>query len=86
MKTADQIQERLTAAFKPTSLSVKDQSEAHKGHSGWREGGETHFHVDIRSRSFAGMTRLEMHRAVHEALSPDPLDRIHALSLKISAE
>lgn len=86
MKTADLIQQRLTASFKPISLSVTDQSEAHKGHSGWREGGETHFHVDIRSPSFAGMTRLEMHRAVHEVLSPDPLDTIHALSLKISAE
>ena len=86
MKTSDLIMERLTSAFAPSSLSVRDQSEAHKGHSGWREGGETHFHVEIRSRSFAGMTRLEMHRAVHEALSPDPLDKIHALSLKISAE
>ena len=86
MKTADLIQERLAAAFEPSSLSVKDQSDAHKGHSGWREGGETHFHVEIRSRSFAGMTRLEMHRAVHDALSPDPLEKIHALSLKVSAE
>lgn len=84
LKVADMIRQRLEAAFSPSVLSVDDQSERHKGHAGWREGGETHFRVEIAAAAFVGMSRIERHRAVHNALSPEPLDRIHALSLKVS--
>ncbi len=35
----------LTAAFAPSELIVVDDSESHRGHSGFKEGGETHFNV-----------------------------------------
>lgn len=83
-KVADLIRQRLETAFSPSVLVIDDQSERHKGHAGWREGGETHFSVEIAAAAFAGMSRIDRHRAVHDALSPEPLDRIHALSLKVS--
>ena len=85
MKNVQHImREKLTEAFAPTCLEIHDDSDRHRGHSGWQEGGETHFRIRISSPGFAAMTRLERHRAVHKALSPDPLERIHALSLDIS--
>ena len=81
---ADLIRRRLEAAFSPSVLLIDDQSERHKGHAGWRDGGETHFNVEIAAASFVGMSRVDRHRAIHDALSPEPLDRIHALSLKVS--
>lgn len=84
LKVADLIRQRLEAAFLPSVLVIDDQSERHRGHAGWREGGETHFSVEIAAAAFAGMSRIDRHRAVHDALSPEPLDRIHALSLKVS--
>ena len=83
MTVADEIQARLEAAFSPETLSVMDESEGHRGHAGWREGGETHFVVKIVAMAFAEMSRLERHRAIHAALGPELMARIHALRLVI---
>ncbi len=85
MKVADEITEKLTAAFQPDELRVIDESEAHRGHAGYREGGQSHFKVIIRAPAFAPMSRVARHRAVHAALTPALVGRIHALSLEISA-
>ena len=79
------IQTRLQAAFAPERLEVRDVSEGHRGHAGFREGGESHFEVAIKAPAFAGLSRLARHRAVHAALGPEIMRRIHALSLDISA-
>ncbi|MCA8867666.1 MAG: BolA family transcriptional regulator [Rhodobacteraceae bacterium] len=84
MRIADEITEKLTGAFAPEHLEVADVSESHRGHAGWREGGETHFSVTIRAAAFHDMNRVARHRAVHAALTPALVARIHALSLEIS--
>ena len=84
MGIADEIEAKLRDTFTPRQISVRDDSEMHRGHAGYQEGGESHFTVEIVSDAFAGMTRLGRHRAVHEALGKDILGRIHALALKIS--
>lgn len=83
MALSDEIRSRLEQAFQPTHLDVQDDSEMHRGHAGYREGGESHFTVTIRAEAFAGMSRLARHRAVHEALGPEIMGRLHALALKI---
>ena len=83
MSVADEIRARLVQAFEPRSLSIVDESERHRGHSGWREGGETHFRVAIAADAFQGMNRLARHRAVHGAIGSDLMQRIHALALEI---
>jgi len=84
LRIADQITEKLTEAFHPTRLEVVDESENHRGHGGWREGGQTHFKVIIASGDFATLSRIARHRAIHAALTPDLVSRIHALSLEVS--
>lgn len=81
---AIEIENRLREAFAPSLLEVVDDSESHRGHSGFQEGGESHFNVAIRAETFADMSRLARHRAVHAALGPDIIARIHALALDIS--
>lgn len=84
MRIADEIHARLDAAFAPEVLSVVDDSESHRGHAGWRDGGETHFNIRLRAPVLAPMSRIERHRAVHAALGADLVARIHALALDIS--
>lgn len=84
MTVKEEIEEKLTSAFMPTELEVVDDSESHRGHGGWREGGETHFNVRIKAAEFAGLSRVARHRAVHTALTAELVGRIHALSLDIS--
>ena len=84
MTVREQIIARLEREFAPETLEVTDDSERHRGHAGWREAGESHFSVRIVSQRFRGLSRLQRHRLVHAALSPEPMGRIHALALNLS--
>ena len=83
MRVEDEIRAKLDAAFQPDALSVVDESEEHRGHAGYQEGGQSHFRVAIQAGAFAEMSRIERHRAVHTALGPELIGRIHALALDI---
>ena len=84
MAVKQEIETALREAFAPRLLEVQDVSEAHRGHAGFREGGETHFDVRLAAGAFAGLGRIARHRAVHAALGKDLIGRIHALSLDLS--
>jgi BolA protein len=63
---------------------VVNESHRHRGHAGDDGSGESHFRVVIAAPGFAGMTRIARHRAVHAALGPALIGRIHALALDVS--
>ncbi|MCA1936182.1 MAG: BolA family transcriptional regulator [Asticcacaulis sp.] len=81
-KTRETIETKLTAAFAPLRLEVTDDSDKHKGHSGAREGGESHFSVLIVSEAFRGQSRVARQRAVNAALREELSGPIHALSMQ----
>ncbi|EAR52622.1 BolA protein, truncation [Oceanicola granulosus HTCC2516] len=83
MGLAEEIRSRLQEAFAPTRLEVRNDSARHAGHAGDDGTGESHWHVAIEAPAFADMSRLARHRAVHDALGPDIMGRIHALGLEI---
>jgi BolA family transcriptional regulator, general stress-responsive regulator len=80
---ADKINRKLTEAFAPEHLEVIDESERHRGHSGWREGGETHFRVVMRAAALAPLSRVERSRRVHGVLADELATRVHALALDL---
>ncbi|MEW5686689.1 MAG: BolA family protein [Pseudomonadota bacterium] len=81
----DAIQDKLTAAFQPIRLEIVDDSSRHAGHSGAREGGESHFNVTIEAEAFAGTARVARQRMVHKALAEELAGPVHALSVKALA-
>ncbi|MEX1147042.1 MAG: BolA family protein [Sphingomonadales bacterium] len=83
MKVADSIRARLTGALAPVALDIVDESHKHKGHAGYREGGESHFHVTVVSDAFAGESRVARQRRVHAILADALAGPVHALSLKL---
>jgi BolA family transcriptional regulator, general stress-responsive regulator len=85
MRVAQIIEAKLTEAFRPTALVVTDESARHAGHAGAREGGESHFRVEIVSAEFAGKSRVARQRLVHDVLSDELKGPIHALSLALMA-
>ena len=84
MSVKDEIENRLRAAFDPIELEVVDDSESHRGHAGYQEGGESHFQVKMRAAAMGEMSRIARHRAVHKALGAELVGRIHALGLDLS--
>ncbi|WP_289041481.1 BolA family protein [uncultured Aliiroseovarius sp.] len=83
MTRAEQIHQALDTNFSPQHLEVIDESESHRGHAGYQEGGQSHFRVIIRAPVFGSMSRVARHRAVHKALGPDLVGQIHALALDV---
>jgi BolA protein len=79
------IESKLKAAFAPDQLEVEDQTNQHHGHAGWRESGETHFRVSIRSAHFAGRSRVERQRAIYVVLSEELAGPVHALAISARA-
>jgi BolA protein len=82
---AETIRDKLTEAFAPERLTVSDESDRHAGHSGAREGGESHFDVVIVSATFEGLGRVERQRRVNAALRAELAGPVHALSMKALA-
>lgn len=80
MSVAETIRERL-AALEPQALDLVDESEQHRGHAGYREGGGTHWRLSIVSQRFSGRSTLERHRMVYGALGTLMQDPIHALAI-----
>lgn len=84
MSYKTRIEQKLSA-LTPLRLEVIDDSEKHRGHGGYKEGGETHFTVRIVSPAFAGLNRLARHRLVNDLLADELKERVHALALETRA-
>ena len=83
---ATEIESCLRLALNPSHLLVINDSEKHRGHGGWREGGETHFRVAIRAAAFNGKSRIDQHRMVNAALDDLMGNPVHALAIKAQPE
>ena len=80
-KVAMAIDSKLRQRFAPVRLTVEDDSSRHLGHAGWREGGETHFNVEIVSAAFEGQNRVARQRLVYAELGAEFSAGLHALAL-----
>lgn len=85
MGVTEIITEKLKTAFEPVSFELIDESENHRGHGGWREGGESHFRLRMTSASFAGQGRVQRQRAVNSVLAEELAGPVHALAMELSA-
>jgi stress-induced morphogen len=68
------IEETLTKSFPDAQFEVRDTT-----------GGGDHFHVDIASSRFAGMSMIQQHRLVYTELGERVGHEIHALGLSTKA-
>lgn len=82
---AEAIRRKLENALNPERLEITDDSDKHHGHSGHREGGESHFTVLVVSGAFAGLNRVQRQRRINDVLAEELAGPVHALSLKASA-
>jgi BolA protein len=79
---ATAIDNKLRQRFTPVRLDIEDESAKHRGHSGHREGGESHFRVEIVSTVFEGHNRVARQRMVYETLKAELDAGLHALAIK----
>lgn len=93
MSIQSTMEDKLKAAFSPERLVIINESHLHAGHhhqgsdhhGAFDGSGETHFRVRIVSPSFAGMSRIERHRAVNALLADELNAGVHALAIEPAA-
>jgi BolA family transcriptional regulator, general stress-responsive regulator len=79
----ERIRSALQQRLAPRSLSIADDSAAHAGHAGAREGG--HFRVHVVAEAFRGRSSIQRHRLVYDAVAELLGRDIHALSITARA-
>ncbi|HEX4050755.1 MAG TPA: BolA/IbaG family iron-sulfur metabolism protein [Steroidobacteraceae bacterium] len=74
------IEQCLRDALQPSELQVQDHSAAHAGHAG-AASGKGHFSARIVSERFTGLSVLQRHRLVNQALTALWDSDLHAMSI-----
>ena len=84
LSVRDRIHDRLVERLQATELRVIDESAAHAGHAGASASGQgSHIRVCIASPLFTGISRVQRHRLVYDALQ-DFIDQgLHALAIEL---
>jgi stress-induced morphogen len=73
MPSAEELQERIAEALPGAEVSVEDLT-----------GGGDHFHAEVVSDRFEGMSRIQQHKLIYEVFGHEVGGAIHALSIKTS--
>jgi len=93
MSIQSHMEAKLKNALSPERLEIINESHLHAGHHHAESGhhatfdgtGETHFRIRIVAPSFAGMSRIERHRAVNAVLADELKTGVHALAIEAAA-
>lgn len=83
MSMQESMRNKLTSALNPSRLVINDDSSKHSGHAGvhGREGGETHFTIEVISEAFEGLSLVKRHRMINELVKEEFSRGLHALAL-----
>ncbi|RMH61913.1 MAG: BolA family transcriptional regulator [Zetaproteobacteria bacterium] len=83
--TTHHMERLLREHFPDARIEIVDESHLHAGHAGARAHGGGHYRLAITSKAFAGLSRVQRHQRVYQALKPLMREAIHALSITAHA-
>lgn len=75
------IRQRIEDAVDPEELVVEDEGHLHIGHEGARDG-RGHFRVFVVAECFDGLSMIQRHRKIYEAMGELMNSDIHALAIE----
>lgn len=75
-----EMRQRLEQAMNVQSAEIIDESHLHVGHAGARDG-RGHFRLVVCSQDFAGLSQIQRHRLVYQAIGNLMQTDIHALTI-----
>ena len=73
-----QIESKLHASLEPERMNLVNESSMHNV----PPGSETHFNLILVTPRFEGLSTLQRHRAVYDALGDELRSGLHALTMK----
>ena len=84
MNRTKRIQDIIKKNFNEFSISVTDDSLAHKGHNNFNGNEETHILIELEKKYNLNINRLEIHKKINTLLSEEFKIGLHALQIKIT--
>ena len=78
--TSEIIKQKLNETLKPELLEIIDDSAAHAGHAGAKNGGG-HYNVTIVADIFNDKSLVQRHQLIYQALGDLMKNEIHALGI-----
>ena len=84
MNRTKRIKHILEKNFNDFSISVTDDSLAHKGHNNFNGKEETHIIIELKKKLDLDIKRLEIHKKINTLLSDEFKLGLHALQIKIT--
>lgn len=86
MSLEEEIRKLLEKDFMPSHLTLTNESAKHRGHSGDDGSGQTHFKLELISKRFLGLSRVERERLVLICLKPAFEKGLHAITMLIGKD
>ena len=83
MSRIKRIKKLLILELNPSVLKIKDNSILHKGHNQFDGLDETHLYVEIKSKIFNNITKIESHRLINSIIQEEYKKGLHSLVIKI---
>ena len=84
MNRTKRIKDIIEKNFNDFSISVADDSLAHKGHNNFNGKEETHIIIELKKKYNLDIKRLEIHKKINTLLSDEFKLGLHALQIKIT--
>ena len=83
MNRTKRIKDIIEKNFNEFSISVTDDSLAHKGHNNFNGNEETHIIIELKKNNNSDINRLEVHKKINNLLSEEYKKGLHSLQIKI---
>ena len=84
MNRTKRIKDIIEKNFNEFTISVIDDSLAHKGHNNFDGKEETHIIIELKKKFNLDIKRLEIHKKINTLLSKEFKIGLHALQIKIT--
>ena len=84
MNRTKRIKDIIEKNFNEFSISIIDDSLAHKGHNNFDGKEETHIIIKLKKKTNLDINRLEIHKKINTLLSEEFKIGLHALQIKIT--
>ena len=84
MNRTKRIQDIIEKNFSEFSVSVTDDSLAHKGHNNFDGKEETHIIIELKKKFNLDIKRLEIHRKINSLLTEEFKIGLHALQIRMT--
>lgn len=78
MRVSEKLEKRLNQSLNPILLELINESQNHHV----PDGSETHFNAIIVAKAFEGLSLIQRHRKVYQAIGESLKGELHAFTMK----